>query len=128
LPVNNCHCLDPPFDPCTFFLYTYGRHHEAHRHQAGREALPDLVHRAEAGEEIVITRQGRAVARLVAAPRTPGRCRRCRSSVARSARAARPPSNSSVENATPAESAYVDTGVLSAYDCLEPLSAAAEGT
>jgi len=36
-----------------------------------RDALPDLVHRAEAGEEIVITRQGRAVARLVAAPRTP---------------------------------------------------------
>jgi prevent-host-death family protein len=36
-----------------------------------RETLPDLVHRAEAGEEIVITRQGRAVARLVAAPRTP---------------------------------------------------------
>lgn len=36
-----------------------------------REALPDLVHRAEAGEEIVITRQGKAVARLVAAKRTP---------------------------------------------------------
>ena len=36
-----------------------------------REALPALVHRAEAGEEIVITRQGRAVARLVGAPRTP---------------------------------------------------------
>jgi prevent-host-death family protein len=36
-----------------------------------RDALPELVHRAEAGEEIVITRQGRAVARLVAAPRTP---------------------------------------------------------
>jgi prevent-host-death family protein len=36
-----------------------------------REALPDLVHRAEAGEEIVITRQGRAVARLVGAPRAP---------------------------------------------------------
>jgi prevent-host-death family protein len=36
-----------------------------------REALPDLVHRAEAGEEIVITRQGRAVARLVSAPRAP---------------------------------------------------------
>ena len=34
------------------------------------EALPDLVHRAEAGEEIVITCQGRAVARLVATPRT----------------------------------------------------------
>jgi prevent-host-death family protein len=33
-----------------------------------REELPDLVHRAEAGEEIVITRQGKAVARLVAAP------------------------------------------------------------
>jgi prevent-host-death family protein len=36
-----------------------------------RDALPELVHRAEAGEEIVITRQGRAVARLVAAPSTP---------------------------------------------------------
>jgi prevent-host-death family protein len=36
-----------------------------------REELPELVHRAEAGEEIVITRQGRAVARLVAAPRAP---------------------------------------------------------
>ena len=36
-----------------------------------REALPELVHRAEAGEEIVITRQGRAVARLVGAPRAP---------------------------------------------------------
>jgi len=36
-----------------------------------REALPDLVHLAEAGEEIVITRQGRAVARLVGAPRAP---------------------------------------------------------
>jgi prevent-host-death family protein len=34
-----------------------------------REALPELVHRAEAGEEIVITRQGRAVARLVGTPR-----------------------------------------------------------
>lgn len=34
-----------------------------------RQALPELVHRAEAGEEIVITRQGRAVARLVGAPR-----------------------------------------------------------
>ena len=33
-----------------------------------RETLPELVHRAEAGEEIVITRQGRAVARLIAAP------------------------------------------------------------
>jgi antitoxin (DNA-binding transcriptional repressor) of toxin-antitoxin stability system len=36
-----------------------------------REDLPGLVHRAEAGEEIVIARQGRAVKRLVAAPCTP---------------------------------------------------------
>ena len=34
-----------------------------------REELPELVHRAEAGEEIIITRQGKAVARLVSAPR-----------------------------------------------------------
>ena len=36
-----------------------------------REALPELVRLAEAGEEIVITRQGRAVARPVGAPRAP---------------------------------------------------------
>jgi prevent-host-death family protein len=36
-----------------------------------REELPELVHRAEAGEEIVITRQGKAVARLVGAARAP---------------------------------------------------------
>ena len=36
-----------------------------------REELPELVHRAEAGEEIVITRQGKAVARLVSALRAP---------------------------------------------------------
>jgi prevent-host-death family protein len=36
-----------------------------------RESLPELVHRAEAGEEIIITRQGKAVARLVGAPRAP---------------------------------------------------------
>ena len=36
-----------------------------------REALPELVRLAEAGEGIVITRQGRAVARLVGAPRAP---------------------------------------------------------
>jgi prevent-host-death family protein len=35
-----------------------------------RQELPDLINRAEAGEEIIITRQGKAVARLVAAPRT----------------------------------------------------------
>jgi prevent-host-death family protein len=32
-----------------------------------RQELPDLIDRAEAGEEIIITRQGRPVARLVAA-------------------------------------------------------------
>lgn len=34
-----------------------------------RQELPDLVDRAEAGEEIVITRQGKPVAKLVAAPK-----------------------------------------------------------
>jgi prevent-host-death family protein len=34
-----------------------------------RQDLPDLIDRAEAGEEIVITRQGRPVAKLVAAPK-----------------------------------------------------------
>jgi prevent-host-death family protein len=33
-----------------------------------REQLSDLIDRVEAGEEIVITRQGRPVARLVPAP------------------------------------------------------------
>lgn len=36
-----------------------------------RQELPDLVDRAGAGEEVVITRQGKPVARLVAAPKTP---------------------------------------------------------
>lgn len=36
-----------------------------------RAKFSELVDRAEAGEEIVITRQGRAVARLVGAPRAP---------------------------------------------------------
>jgi prevent-host-death family protein len=34
-----------------------------------RQALPDLIDRAEAGEEVIITRQGRPVAKLVAAPK-----------------------------------------------------------
>jgi prevent-host-death family protein len=34
-----------------------------------RARFPELVRRAEAGEEIVITRDGKAVARLVSAPR-----------------------------------------------------------
>jgi prevent-host-death family protein len=36
-----------------------------------RQDLPDLIDRAEAGEEIIITRQGRPVAKLIAAPRDP---------------------------------------------------------
>jgi prevent-host-death family protein len=36
-----------------------------------RQDLPDLIDRAEAGEEIIITRQGRPVAKLVAAPKDP---------------------------------------------------------
>jgi prevent-host-death family protein len=35
-----------------------------------RQELPDLIDRAQAGEEIVITRQGKAVAKLIPAPRT----------------------------------------------------------
>jgi prevent-host-death family protein len=34
-----------------------------------RQELPDLIDRAEAGEEIIITRQGKPVAKLVAAPK-----------------------------------------------------------
>ena len=36
-----------------------------------RQDLPYLIDRAEAGEEVIITRQGRPVAKLVAAPRDP---------------------------------------------------------
>jgi len=36
-----------------------------------RQELPDLIDRAQAGEEIVITRQGKAVAKLVPAPKAP---------------------------------------------------------
>ncbi len=35
-----------------------------------RQQLPDLIDRVEAGEEITISRQGRAVARLIPAPKT----------------------------------------------------------
>jgi prevent-host-death family protein len=34
-----------------------------------RQELPDLIDRAEAGEEVIITRQGKPVAKLVAAAR-----------------------------------------------------------
>ena len=35
-----------------------------------RQELRDLIDRAEAGEEVIITRQGKPVAKLVAAPKT----------------------------------------------------------
>jgi prevent-host-death family protein len=34
-----------------------------------RQELPALIDRAEAGEEIIITRQGKPVAKLIAAPK-----------------------------------------------------------
>jgi prevent-host-death family protein len=36
-----------------------------------RQELPDLIDRAEAGEEIVITRLGKPVAKITAIPRAP---------------------------------------------------------
>jgi len=56
---------------CTLHVYTGG---EIMKHvgiKQARQELPDLIDRAEAGEEIIITRQGKAVAKLVAAPKTP---------------------------------------------------------
>jgi prevent-host-death family protein len=35
-----------------------------------RQELPGLIDRAEAGEEVIITRQGKPVAKLIAAPKT----------------------------------------------------------
>jgi prevent-host-death family protein len=35
-----------------------------------RQELPSLIDRAEAGEEVIITRQGKPVAKLIAAPKT----------------------------------------------------------
>jgi prevent-host-death family protein len=34
-----------------------------------RQELPSLIDRAEAGEEVIITRQGKPVAKLIAAPK-----------------------------------------------------------
>jgi prevent-host-death family protein len=34
-----------------------------------RQELPNLIDRAEAGEEVIITRQGKPVAKLIAAPK-----------------------------------------------------------
>jgi len=36
-----------------------------------RQELPGLIDRAEAGEEVIITRQGKPVAKLIAAPKAP---------------------------------------------------------
>lgn len=63
--------LDPPEVTCTLNVYTKGVIVKHIGIKQAREVLPELVHRAEAGEEIVITRQGRPVARLVGAPRQP---------------------------------------------------------
>jgi prevent-host-death family protein len=35
-----------------------------------RQELPGLIGRVEAGEEVIITRQGKPVAKLIAAPKT----------------------------------------------------------
>ena len=35
-----------------------------------RQQLPDLIDRVEAGEEIIISRQGKAVAQLIPVPKT----------------------------------------------------------
>jgi prevent-host-death family protein len=35
-----------------------------------RQELPNLIDRAEAGEEIIITRQGKPAAKLIAAPQS----------------------------------------------------------
>ena len=59
--------LDPLHTGCTLLVYTEGGVVKHIGIKQAREALPELVHRAEAGEEIVITRQGRPVARLVGA-------------------------------------------------------------
>jgi prevent-host-death family protein len=56
-------------------VYTDGVHIEicVMKHvgiKQARQQLPDLIDQVEAGEEIIITRQGKAVAQLVAAPKT----------------------------------------------------------
>ena len=63
---------------CTLTVYTYALAAPMDgitmKHigiKQARQELPDLVDRAEAGEEIVITRQGKPVARITPIPRTP---------------------------------------------------------
>jgi prevent-host-death family protein len=56
---------------CTLFVYIMESDVKQVGIRQARQELPDLIDRAEAGEEIVITRQGRPVAKLVAAPKHP---------------------------------------------------------
>jgi len=55
---------------CTLVVYTSSETIVKHVGiKQARQELPDLIDRAEAGEEIVITRQGKAVAKLIPAPK-----------------------------------------------------------
>jgi prevent-host-death family protein len=55
---------------CTLMVYTWWVILMKHVGiKQARQELPNLIDRAEAGEEIVITRQGKAVAKLVPAPK-----------------------------------------------------------
>ena len=55
---------------CTLVVYTFSETIVKHVGiKQARQELPDLIDRAEAGEEIVITRQGKAVAKLIPAPK-----------------------------------------------------------
>ena len=55
---------------CTLVVYTFSEIIVKHVGiKQARQELPDLIDRAEAGEEIVITRQGKAVAKLIPAPK-----------------------------------------------------------
>jgi prevent-host-death family protein len=55
---------------CTLPVYTLETLVKHIGIKQARQELPDLIDRAEAGEEIIITRQGKPVAKLVAAPKT----------------------------------------------------------
>ena len=58
-------------DNCTLSVYTTEQYMKHVGIRQARQNLPDLIDRAEAGEEVIITRQGRPVAKLIAAPRDP---------------------------------------------------------
>jgi prevent-host-death family protein len=55
---------------CTFSVYTSGAIVKHVGIKQARQELPGLIDRAEAGEEVIITRQGKPVAKLIAAPKT----------------------------------------------------------